>query len=92
MFMVITLLNDPSADPVQRRAEWGHTAVVAGVWALLIGTGLGSTGLILLGGLVLNATIGWWWADPIAGLAMVPIIAREGIDGFRGQSACADCC
>ena len=46
----------------------------------------------LLGGLVLNATIGWWWADPIAGLAMVPIIAREGIDGFRGQSACADCC
>ncbi len=47
---------------------------------------------ILLGGLVLNATIGWWWADPIAGLAMVPIIAREGIDGFRGQSACADCC
>ena len=48
--------------------------------------------VILLGGLVLNATIGWWWADPIAGLAMVPIIAREGIDGFRGQSACADCC
>jgi divalent metal cation (Fe/Co/Zn/Cd) transporter len=48
--------------------------------------------VILLGGLVLNATIGWWWADPIAGLAMVPIIAREGIDGLRGQSACADCC
>jgi hypothetical protein len=51
LFIVMTLVNDPSADPVQRRAEWGHAAVVAGVWALLIGTGLGSTGLIFLGGL-----------------------------------------
>jgi divalent metal cation (Fe/Co/Zn/Cd) transporter len=47
---------------------------------------------ILLGGLVLNATLGWWWADPIAGLAMVPIIVREGIEGLRGRSECADCC
>jgi divalent metal cation (Fe/Co/Zn/Cd) transporter len=47
---------------------------------------------ILLGGLVLNATLGWWWADPVAGLAMVPIIAREGIEGLRGHSDCADCC
>jgi len=30
---------------------------------------------ILLGGLVLNAAAGWWWADPVAGIAMVPIIA-----------------
>jgi len=48
--------------------------------------------VILLGGLVLNATMGWWWADPVAGLAMVPIIAREGIAGLRGRSDCADCC
>ena len=47
---------------------------------------------ILLGGLVLNATLGWWWADPIAALAMVPIIGREGIEGVRGRSACDDCC
>jgi divalent metal cation (Fe/Co/Zn/Cd) transporter len=47
---------------------------------------------ILLGGLVLNATLGWWWADPIAGLTMVPIIAREGVQGLRGHSECADCC
>ena len=33
---------------------------------------------ILLGGLLLNATLGWWWADPIAGLIMVPIIGKEG--------------
>ncbi|HEY2379161.1 MAG TPA: cation transporter [Gemmatimonadaceae bacterium] len=47
---------------------------------------------ILLGGLILNAAIGWWWADPVAGLAMVPIIAREGVEGVRGRSACEDCC
>ncbi len=37
--------------------------------------------IILLGGLVLNAFFGWWWADPAAGLVMVPIIAKEGITG-----------
>ena len=47
---------------------------------------------ILLGGLALNALFDWWWADPVAALAMVPIIAREGIDGVRGRSACGDCC
>ena len=46
---------------------------------------------ILLGGLTLNAVAGWWWADPIAALVMVPIIAREGIEGLRGRSACDDC-
>ena len=48
---------------------------------------------ILLGGLLLNAVLGWWWADPMAALAMVPIIAREGWEGLRGRSACEDeCC
>jgi divalent metal cation (Fe/Co/Zn/Cd) transporter len=46
---------------------------------------------ILLAGLVLNAVLGWWWADPAAGLVMVPIIAREGLNGLRGQSCCEDC-
>lgn len=44
---------------------------------------------ILLGGLVLNTLFGWWWADPVAALIMVPIIAREGVEGLRGE-AC-DC-
>jgi divalent metal cation (Fe/Co/Zn/Cd) transporter len=44
---------------------------------------------ILLGGLLLNALFGWWWADPLAALAMVPIILREGWDGVRGKSSCA---
>ncbi len=45
---------------------------------------------ILLGGLALNALLGWWWADPIAGLIMVPIIARGGISTLRGD-VCAYC-
>jgi divalent metal cation (Fe/Co/Zn/Cd) transporter len=45
---------------------------------------------ILLGGLLLNALLGWWWADPVAGLVMVPIIAREGINGLKGNACCAD--
>jgi divalent metal cation (Fe/Co/Zn/Cd) transporter len=45
---------------------------------------------ILLGGLALNALFGWWWADPVAALIMVPIIVREGFEGLRGE-ACEDC-
>ena len=45
---------------------------------------------ILLLGLLLNAILGWWWADPVAALIMVPIIAKEGLEGVRGQT-CDDC-
>ena len=45
---------------------------------------------ILLAGLLLNAMLGWWWADPAAALAMTPIIAREGVDGLRAK-ACSHC-
>lgn len=38
---------------------------------------------IALAGVALNATVGWWWADPAAALTMVPIIAAEGIGGLR---------
>lgn len=46
---------------------------------------------ILLGGLLFNAIFGWWWADPIAALVMVPIIAREGVEALRGKTCCTDC-
>lgn len=42
--------------------------------------------IILVGGLLLNALLGWWWADPVAGLVMAPIIAREGWDALHGKS------
>jgi divalent metal cation (Fe/Co/Zn/Cd) transporter len=46
---------------------------------------------ILLGGLLLNALVGWWWADPAAALVMVPIIVKEGLEGVRGERCEDDC-
>lgn len=40
---------------------------------------------MLLAGLALNAQFGWWWADPVAALGMVPIILREGLEAWRGE-------
>lgn len=48
--------------------------------------------VIALAGVGLNALVGWWWADPVAAIAMLPIIVREGVDGVRGRSSCTDCC
>lgn len=45
---------------------------------------------ILLVGLGLNALLGWWWADPVAALGMVPIILSEGVRALRGEE-CTDC-
>ncbi len=45
---------------------------------------------ILVGGLLLNALFGWWWADPLSALVMVPIIAREGFEALKGET-CSDC-
>ena len=48
--------------------------------------------VIALVGVGLNAALGWWWADPAAALAMVPIIGKEGIEGLRGETCCDDTC
>ena len=47
--------------------------------------------VIALARVVLNTMFGWWWADPVAALGMVPIIAREGLEGIRGEAPCDDC-
>jgi len=47
---------------------------------------------ILLAGLGLNLMFGWWYADPIAALVMVPIIASEGIQALRGKTCCDSEC
>jgi len=41
---------------------------------------------IVLAGLVLNAAFGMWWADPVAALAMVPIITKEGVEGLQAKA------
>ena len=43
---------------------------------------------ILLGGLLLNALLGWWWADPVAALVMVPLIIKEGVEALQGKTCC----
>jgi divalent metal cation (Fe/Co/Zn/Cd) transporter len=45
---------------------------------------------ILLIGLGANALLGWWWADPVSALAMVPIIGKEGIEAMRGEGCCCE--
>ena len=47
---------------------------------------------ITLAGLASNALFGWWWADPVAALVMVPIIVKEGIEALRGETCCDDAC
>jgi divalent metal cation (Fe/Co/Zn/Cd) transporter len=46
---------------------------------------------ILLAGLLLNALFGWWWADSVAAILMVPIIFREGLETFDHDKSCGDC-
>lgn len=44
---------------------------------------------LLFAGLGLQAGLGWWWADPVAALGMVPFIVREGWEAIRGRTCCA---
>lgn len=46
---------------------------------------------ILLAGLLLNAALGWWWADPAAAVIMAPLIGYEGIQAIRGKTCCDAC-
>ncbi len=81
--MVATLREAPATDPAQRRAEWGQVAVVAGIWALLIGTGLGSTGLVALGGLCFLAAAGFAALGGAATFALLTLfIAAVGITPY----------
>ena len=46
---------------------------------------------VLLVGLAANATLGWWWADPIAAFVIAGLAIREGRQAWRGD-ACCDAC
>ena len=63
----------------------GSRAVIADSTETLICSYLSFT---LLLGLGLNAAFGWWWADPVAALVMVPLIFQEAREAWRGECAC----
>ncbi len=46
---------------------------------------------ILLAGLVLNATVGWWWADPLAAIGIAALALREGREAWRGDTCDGSC-
>ena len=48
--------------------------------------------IALLAGLGANALPGWWWADPLAALAIAAVAAREGVLGWRGEPCADGCC
>lgn len=64
-------------------AGLGSRALRADAHETIVCAWLSATTLLGLG---LNATLGWWWADPVAALAMLPLIVREGIEAWRGEA------
>jgi divalent metal cation (Fe/Co/Zn/Cd) transporter len=47
--------------------------------------------IALLVGLLANALVGWWWADPLAALVIGAVAAREGVESWRGDACCDTC-
>jgi divalent metal cation (Fe/Co/Zn/Cd) transporter len=84
----ISLAVMPVLSLTQRRAgrELGSLSAVADSKQTLLCTYLSA---ILLAGLVLNSTLGWSWADPVAALGIAAIAVREGINAWRGDPCCA---
>lgn len=82
-----SLVVMPFLSWAQRRTgrALGSGAVVADSTQTLLCTYLSA---VLLVGLVLNATLGWHWADPIAGLVIAGVALKEGRDAWRGESCC----
>jgi divalent metal cation (Fe/Co/Zn/Cd) transporter len=79
-----SLVIMPFLSLAQRRTgkSLGSNAVVADSTQTLLCTYLSA---VLLAGLVLNATLGWSWADPIAALAIAAVAVREGLEAWRGE-------
>ena len=83
----LSLVVMPFLSWAQRRTgrALGSNAVVADGTQTLLCTYLSG---VLLVGLVLNATLGWSWADPVAGLVIAAVAVREGRDAWRGDGCC----
>jgi divalent metal cation (Fe/Co/Zn/Cd) transporter len=85
---IASLIIMPFLSWAQRRTgrALGSNAVVADSTQTLLCTYLSA---VLLVGLVLNATLGWGWADPIAGLIIAAVAVREGVEAWKGEGCCA---
>ena len=82
-FLWATLTERPERDAARRRAEWAQAAVVAGLWVLLIGTGLGSTTLMILGGICFAAAAAFAVSAGQAGFAAAALaIAAIGVTPY----------
>ena len=86
VILVLSILIMPTLARARRRVArtLGSRALEAdaaqtSLWAYL--------SVVALAGVALNAAFGWWWADPVAAVLMVPIIADEGQEGLRGNLA-----
>ena len=84
---VASLAVMPFLSWAQRRTgkALGSNAVVADSTQTLLCTYLSA---VLLVGLLLNATLGWSWADPAAGLVIAAVALREGREAWRGEGCC----
>nr|WP_112245436.1 cation transporter [Kribbella monticola] len=85
---IASLVVMPLLSYAQRRTgkALSSNAVVADSTQTLLCTYLSA---VLLLGLLLNATLGWYWADPIAGLVISAVALREGVQAWRGEGCCA---
>jgi divalent metal cation (Fe/Co/Zn/Cd) transporter len=83
----LSLAVMPVLSWAQRRAgrELGSKTAVADSKQTLLCTYLSA---VLLAGLVLNSTLGWWWADAGAALVIAAVAIREGINAWRGDVCC----
>jgi divalent metal cation (Fe/Co/Zn/Cd) transporter len=83
----LSLVIMPVLSWLQRRAgrELGSRTAVADSKQTLLCTYLSA---VLLVGLVLNSTLGWWWADAAAALVIAVIAVREGISAWQGEVCC----
>lgn len=83
----LSLAVMPFLSAAQRRAgrELGSASVVADSRQTLLCTYLSA---VLLLGLILNATLGWSWADPLAALVIAVIAVREGRNAWQGKGCC----
>lgn len=85
----LSLVVMPVLSWAKRRVgrQLGSKTVVADSAQTLLCTYLSAA---LLGGLVLNAAFGWWWADPLVALVVTVLALTEGREAWRGEAD--DCC